>query len=218
MFLSINLLVLDHVYLVENNYVLHDNPLITHIISLSYNKDSLALWSNYSNHEGYNIGFSKTAIIKAINDSLNKELITGFNAGKVNYSKVKQRRILEQHIAKRYEQWKKTNDNTVCILLIADFMWYSIFFKSPKFKHEEEYRIAFAIKEQDYYKNIEFIETNQSLKPYVKIKFDCKQAVKDITIGSKNNMDIAAAGVMHFLKKYGYNEINVKKSAITLRY
>lgn len=98
-----------------------------------------------------------------------------------------------------------------------------MFFKHPTFYHEEEFRIAFMIDEQDEHRRIKFRPFNSIIIPYIEIKLKNKFPIEFITIGPKNNIDIAQKGVELFLSYSGYkidapSKISIVKSEIPLRY
>ena len=196
---------------------------IIHILSLSYNPDSLTLWANYSNFDGYCIELNKEELVADFDISDQQKLFLSFISGKVIYSRQKQLKIIKRLLIKcllivAKEKDNKSNVERIIRRVLLEIYCYSIFFKDPKFKQEEEYRFAFLIDRQKYYQNVDFVHTNQSFKPFLKAKFTQKSIVKGITIGPKNNQDIAKNGLNIFLLKNNYDGISIKKSLISLRY
>lgn len=71
----------------------------TFILSLSENNDSLTLFSNYSNGDGYNIGFKREELVRLI-DQESGNII---QMGKVNYNREYQENIIYNDIIDNYE-------------------------------------------------------------------------------------------------------------------
>lgn len=199
-----------------------------YILSLTEEQDSLVLWSSYSNFEGYNIG------IDINNLSYSKELYC--LSGKVIYDKNAQKEMIKEIIYDLYTLYKKYEalkgeeyfTHTEKKLLINIYT-RAMFFKRYGFKDEREYRIVFTIEKDNFdYSNNELIGhkiCNGCFIPYLKIPLKClngenrgKFPLKNITIGPKNNLDIAEQGLKSFLYSQGFRDIEVYKSSIMLRY
>lgn len=194
-----------------------------YILSLTEEQDSLVLWSSYSDFEGYNIGID----IKNIN--FDKDLFC--LSGKVIYDKDTQKEMIKEIIYDLYTLYKKyealkckeyfiETEKT----LLLNIYTRAMFFKRSGFKDEREYRIVFTIKETNTVL-IEHKISNGCFIPYLKIPLKClagesrgKFPLKNITIGPKNNLDIAENGLKSFLYSQGYKDIEVYKSSIMLRY
>lgn len=210
----------------------------TYIMSFSINQDNLLLWSEFAGKMGYNLGFN----IEYLKDEFNRksvrddELDLKFD-GKVIYNKEEQIRLLENRI-----DWKLISDSSdknmnslvnldesISDEIINDFIsWiieicslYSIFFKDSKFEHEEEYRFIFQAfhnhKKVSTNKEMHFRVKEGALCPFVKVPFKGLNFLESITIGPKNNIDIAKTGLEIYCRN---KEIDPKilKSNIPLRY
>jgi len=210
----------------------------TYIISFSTNQDNLLLWSEFTRKMGYNLGFD----IKDIRDAFNSKYETDGKFllrlnGKVIYNKEEQIRLLGNKI-----DWKLISDSSdknmnslenldesISDEIIEGFIsWiieicslYSMIFKDSKFEHEEEYR--FIIKSLH---NSEIVSLNKEMNfrvkegalcPFVKVPFKGLNSLESITIGPKNNIDIAKKGLEIYCRN---KEIDPKilKSNIPLRY
>lgn len=117
------------------------------ILSMSMNADSLLLWSNYSNNDGYCIGFNANFINRL--DKIDFQNVHGF----VIYDPKEQSNILSDEISTAYNIWKNYGDgqhgndyNLLWNHIHRTFYIYSLFFKDPCFSSEEEYRVVFLIK------------------------------------------------------------------------
>lgn len=199
------------------------------VLSLSENPDSLTLWSNYSQSDGYCIGFEAIELAYAI-----KNLNMPFWFGQVNYDKEIQAKIIQDEIEFLYSLWSKEKDNLslnkVWKKLIQKLSLYSIFFKNPAFSQEEETRIAFMVNRPSFKTlrmntdqiKMNFRVKNAAIVPYIEI--DLKTAnngrlpITSLTIGPKNNLDIAVSGLNLFLLNHGYSNCIVDKSKIPVRY
>lgn len=198
-----------------------------YILSLTTNNDSLMLWSYYSNFDGYNIGID---FYEFMEEKEKKEDVV-FLHGKVIYDIEKQQklikdelmaanRILDKYEGEVSEKMKKklVDDLAQCFFLNMTIL--SSFFKHPSFKSEEEYRVVVT----DYNKNMEvqYKVAKGLIIPYIEIKQKSNNLipVKEITIGPKNNSDIAKQGIRSFTNSLGYTEskLEIGKSNVPLRY
>lgn len=224
---------------IDKDRALYDKALFgTYIISFSTNQDNLLLWSEFAGKMGYNLGFN----IEYLKDEFNRksvrddELYLKFD-GKVIYNREEQIRLLGNKI-----DWKLISDSSdknmnslenldesISDKIIEDFiseiffycLIYSMFFKDSKFEQEEEYRFIF----QAFHNHI-IVSTNKemhfrvkegALCPFVKVPFKGLNSLESITIGPKNNIDIAKKGLEIYCRN---KEIDPKilKSNIPLRY
>jgi len=107
-------------------------------------------------------------------------------------------------------------------------------FKNPIFFQDEEYRIIFNVNSK--LDVIKYRTSNGAFIPYIEVRFESELEkdekglpIDGITIGPKNNIDIARNGLKLFLDSQGYNttfddsnkkqgKIYIKKSKVPLRY
>ena len=265
---------LDEDVILQINKVFKSYLSRSFIFSTSQNSDSVNLWGNYSEHEGYNIGFNLREIFNRMWDG--QIYVTGNNKykdgsikkyfiqrkdshktiemspGKVIYDSIMQENIIVDifnfldHISETFYSFynkieeldKQSMDNlayhynnafgSAIHILVNQIK----LFKNPVFEQDEEYRIIFDVnskldvKKYRQYKGV-FI-------PYIEVIFDKSNSIKElpvdsITIGPKNNLDIAAKGLCQFIKSQGYkvtvkpeyknkDKLLIKDSAVPLRY
>lgn len=200
-----------------------------YICSLSTNPDSLTLWSEYSNHYGYNIGFDVSKLRNILDD---KDSDVPLNVhGKVIYDfdqqcslimdEIKKTKILEFNNEKEGSEAKEEIKHFSVVLLL-----YSFFLKSPVFAQEEEYRIVFF--QHNHPKGnkrlnneIYFRDRIGVFLPYIKVQLidqNSKLPIRRITIGPKHNIDIAEQGLELFLLKSKYENVELIRSSIPLRF
>lgn len=79
------------------------------------------------------------------------------------------------------------------------------------------------IDESDKDKQIRFRPYNSIIIPYIEVRQNNKLPIEFITIGPKNNLDIAKKGVELFMEYNSYHvepptKLNIIKSEIPLRY
>lgn len=193
--------------------------------SFSSENDNLTLWNNYSkgkSYTGYNIGFNKDLLIK---DMIKKEFHPIY--GSVIYDTKKQAKILTSIFKKWNTQIKnlsKTRKNYEVHLfdlifeLIDILSIVSLFFKNPQFNNEKEYRIVLVngvdIKSA---KQTKIIEKNGLFIPYIEYNFS-HNTVSNVNIGPTLDERIFYASTNRMLMNYGYENIDVRKSKIPLRY
>ncbi len=193
--------------------------------SFSTESDNLTLWNNYAkgkNYTGYNIGFDKKKLINEM--SANNYLPV---YGKVIYDKQKQVKIIHA-IFKKWNQLferalkcKKPNEVKlfdILFELIDVLSIVSIFFKNPQFENEHEYRIVivnvFGSKNS---KQTGIVEKNGLFVPYLEYKFS-KEAVTSVNIGPTFDENIFYTSTNRMLLNFGYEDKEVFRSKIPLRY
>ncbi len=264
---------LDKNIIIRINKVFKSYLARSFIFSTSKNSDSVNLWSNYSKHEGYNIGFNLREISnrnwdmkiyvngnkKNKDGSVEKYFIPKLDGrksiemypGEVIYDiKIQESKIADvfdflEHISEVYYSFSNNNKDmgqdgnffkktfNDCFSSALRILINQIkLFKNPVFTQDEEYRIIFDVNSK-----IDVIKYRQSkgvFFPFIEVVFDISNDIKklpvdSITIGPKNNLDIAAKGLSQFLKSQGYkvtlkseykdeNKILIKKSDVPLRY
>lgn len=193
--------------------------------SFSTESDNLTLWNNYAkgkNYTGYNIGFDKK---KLINEMTENKYLPIF--GSVIYDKQKQIKIIHAIFKKwnmlfnRALKCKKTNEVKlfdILFELIDVLSIVSIFFKNPQFKNEHEYRIvivnAFGVENS---KPTKVVEKNGLFVPYLEYKFS-KESVTSINIGPTFDENIFYTSTNRMLLNFGYEDKEVCRSKIPLRY
>lgn len=218
-----------------------------YILSLSTNKDSAFLWSNYSNNEGYSIKFMADEIYKHIvcYTCTQQEKILFPIAGKVIYNEEEQKERLTQIVLTLYQIYlyyinEKKIDffNDEVREIAAILMGCMIMYKKNVFSQEDEYRIA-VIDLSGKFEDVSFRFNKGAIIPYIKVpiiqKKDVKynqkleegidverlreSAIEGIGIGPKNNIDIAQMGMEIFLKSRKIEKnIKVEQSGIPYRY
>lgn len=194
--------------------------------SFSTESDNLTLWNNYAkgkSYTGYNIGFDKQ---KLLTNMSNDGYLPIF--GSVIYDKKKQVKIIHA-IFKKWNMLferalkSKKNNNKVKLFdimfeLIDVLSIVSIFFKNPQFSNEKEYRIVvvniFGIENS---KPTGVVEKNGLFIPYVEYKFP-KDTVSSINIGPTFDENIFYTSTNRMLSNFGYQDIEVFRSKIPLRY
>ncbi len=193
--------------------------------SFSSESDNLTLWNNYAkglNYTGYNIGFNKKKLIKEMTD---KNYLPIY--GSVIYDREKQVKIIKSIFKKWNNQFEKAlqskKNNKVKLFdilfeLIDVLNIVSIFFKNPQFKNEHEYRIvivnAFGTTDS---KPTKVVEKNGLFVPYLEYHFE-KSSVSSVNIGPTFDETIFYTSTNRMLLNFGYENIEVIRSKIPLRY
>ncbi|WP_251859959.1 DUF2971 domain-containing protein [Clostridium sp. Marseille-Q2269] len=216
----------------------------TYILSLTENTDSLALWSNYSNYDGYNLGFNydyfqnifkekKYRFIdkneKSIFLNEGEDFVWYF--GEVIYNKKHQQNIIKERVEFLYKLYESFYDHkadkdfkSLIIYMINNIAYIATFFKDESFKEEKEHRLVFRIINKDIKKQIvKHRISNRVFIPYIELRLNSNAEggnlpIEKVTIGPKNNLDIAEMGLRSFLESEGYFKIIINKSKIPLRY
>lgn len=202
-----------------------------YVVSFSTNPDNLLLWSEFSNLMGYNLAFRLTDFL----GSFQKHSMWH---GKVLYDRDAQLHCLQETLgnaltwrpdcydAKSINDFDEhTSDAAIDYLSLDMYAFctvYSMFFKQAAFAQEEEYRFVFSAfhEENDRIRQATkmcFRVKEDTLIPYIKIPCKLLDALQSITIGPKNNIDIALAGIACYCREKRI-EVPILKSTIPLRY
>lgn len=200
---------------------IEERDLEVYIFSLSHTQDSLALWYNYAKGEGYNLGFHAETLLKKTSAFPDDSNVLH---GLVVYDRQEQEQILMNFLIETFklvaqyepeEAKKALPDHFLSVIATC-----AIFFKDPAFKSEEEYRIAYKNTSGKMQPKARFRAQNGVIIPYIAVDFEERLPIRHITIGPKNNIDIAKRGMEHYLNSKGYNmkEITISKSVAALRY
>lgn len=193
--------------------------------SFSTESDNLTLWNNYAkgkNYTGYNIGFDKNKLVEEMDKNNYLPIF-----GSVIYDKNKQVKIIHAIFKKwnmlfeRALKSKKTNEVKLFDILfeLIDVLGIvSIFFKNPQFKNEHEYRIVIVnVFGTLNSKPTNIVEKNGLFVPYLEYNFS-KEAVKSINIGPTFDENIFYTSTNRMLLNFGYEDKEVFRSKIPLRY
>lgn len=193
--------------------------------SFSTESDNLTLWNNYAkgkNYTGYNIGFDKNKLVEEMDKNNYLPIF-----GSVIYDKNKQVKIIRAIFKKwnmlfeRALKSKKTNEVKlfdILFELIDVLSIVSIFFKNPQFKNEHEYRIVIVnVFGTLNSKPTNIVEKNGLFVPYLEYNFS-KESVKSINIGPTFDENIFYTSTNRMLLNFGYEDKEVFRSKIPLRY
>lgn len=213
-----------------------------YIISFSKSPDNLLLWSEFSGNTGYNIGFD----ISKLKDKLNNlwgfdgKVIYNKERQIELLKNVVSVMLKETFQDKNINSLDDLSDNInvediqkMLPVLHNIIELYSMFFKQSEFEQEEEYRLVIQVSHGVPSRllcanesGIFFKETNNKmyfrvkegmLSPFVKVPFWDLDSLESITIGPKNNIDIAKMGLEIYCRNKGINP-KILKSNIPLRY
>ena len=217
------------------------------VFCTSTEPDSLNMWNYYVNngaYQGYSIGFKMDEFLRSFdtpNPNINDAFIVYY--GKVLYTEKTQfeeiNRIaegLQKGItlnASGSESAKNRGINYAALWLRNYIDSRGIFFKHPKFKSEEEYRIIIEINDEriprkegdaDKYvgehnkKMIEGFTTKRGLVvPYLKVSFT-SESISRITIAPMIEYDIAKSSIKEVLSISQMNKVKVFKSTVPIRF
>lgn len=192
-----------------------------YIFSLSHSRDSLALWYNYAKGEDYNLGFYAEDLLGKLGN-----LPDGHRAlhGFVEYDCKEQELLLMNFLMETFNVALNHDIQKVKKALPKHFFTVisscAVFFKDPAFKSEEEYRIALLDTGDKLKQAVSFRAQNGIIIPYIAVDFKGRLPLSHITIGPKNNIDIAKRGMEHYMKSKGYDmdQLTISKSVAALRY
>lgn len=208
-----------------------------YVLSFSKAKDSLMLWTEFSQSQGYCLEFDYKRLAKGIPEGIRLD-------GYVIYDKKKQHELVEKTLfrildgkdasRKKLKEKLLSEDKMIIHKDLQGFMEefsvccfvYSMFFKKDCFCDEQEYRFVFwAFHEQGPRDMvpvipIHFREKDQSLIPYIIVNYkeeERNNPICSITAGPKIDSDLAVKGMQYFLRNENI-VIPVRESKIPLRY
>lgn len=202
-----------------------------YVISFSMNPDNLLLWSEFSNLMGYNLAFRFTDLL----DSFQNNIMWH---GKVIYDKNTQLHYLQKtlddsltwrpeyyHVKSINDFDEHTPDAAIDYLSLDMYVFctvYSMFFKKAAFTQEEEYRFVFSTfheKNEHIRKTTKmcFRVKEDVLIPYIAVSCKPLSALQSVTIGPKNNIDIAVTGLECYCREKRI-KVPILKSNIPIRY
>ncbi len=206
----------------NNDFV---NKLEYFTTSFSTESDNLTLWNNYAkgkNYTGYNIGFDKKKLVKEMSENDYLPIY-----GSVIYDKQKQVKIIHAIFKKwnmLFERALKSKKNTqvklfdILFELIDVLSIVSLFFKNPQFENEHEYRIVIVnVFGVETSKPTKVVEKNGLFVPYLEYHFS-KDSVTSINIGPTFDENIFYTSTNRMLSNFGYQDKEVYRSKIPLRY
>lgn len=215
----------------------------SYIISFSEGDDLLNMWNYYTKGnsvEGYNIGFDITKLaesIKLYTADVDKGKTTGVLKpihGRINYDPNKQtekiREILHEYVEAVSDEPDADeifDSDIFRYLLVRKIYFLGLFYKSPKFKSEKEYRFVYNLpileKDEDLQKmgipyKEEYRTKNGILIPYQRCCFSTDSVVS-VMCAPTNDFIHTAAGVKRLLSfEFKTIQSEIHKSEITLRY
>lgn len=203
-----------------------------YVISFSMDEDSILLWSEYSDFLGYSMKFDFQKLLDAFENKV-------FAHGKVIYDQEEQKKCLFSTFEKtvlnieEYGNIKSIEDfNTleesavISKIAMHCAVWceiYNMFFKQSCFEQENEYRFVFSCfhknpwLNQERLQEMQFKIKDETLIPYVEERYHDGTCLESVTVGPKNNSDIAVKGLEYFFAMKGM-DVAVKQSEMPLRY
>lgn len=197
------------------------------ILSFSGNSDSLMLWSNYSNNDGFSIGFDYSCIYQHVADKKNIKILSNNSKGRKTktidskHFKISILPVLYDkqwqldYITYLIDQTSYQLDTKKNLLKIFNQMC-----KMPLFAQEEEYRLIITIPEEIKEEVICYRTAKNTIMPYIRLDFSFGASglpLKKITSGPKNHNDTVIDGVRTYLENNKYKDCSVVRSEIPLR-
>lgn len=182
-----------------------------YIVCFSKKADLLSQWRGYGNDGiGVSIGFDPSVLkkekkLEETNPPYIGSKYNGFYC-MVNYD--------TESVADLVEKSSRKNNLAMeDILINAEMCCY----KNKSFEEESEVRIVYIPDNKGNTdislecESIEFKISNRRIVPYIKMSIP-KESIKEIILGPKNNM--TENDMYLFLRKNGYNDVEVIKSSI----
>lgn len=213
-------------------------PIRTFVFCTCKAPDSLHMWNYYihnGDYQGYNIGFDIYKFLKSFDTKTSDPIDPiSFVYGDVLYTKRDQEKEITA-LCDKLEKNKKSPDQVFAFdhamyELYSYIYSHGVFFKDIAFKEEEEYRVVIELMESRinndkvHYSNknnknikLDFYERNGILVPCLSVPFEI-DAINKITMAPMMEYDIAKESIEEFLKVNGYENVEVIKSEVPIRY
>ncbi|KXL52569.1 hypothetical protein CLNEO_19780 [Anaerotignum neopropionicum] len=202
-----------------------------YVVAFSKQENSALLWAEFTDFKGYCLGFDYEKLVRGFSGR-------SFLHGTVIYDEEAQvtclleallsciRTAVEQgftEVEGFFDEATQIGEEALTgiskdMAMICSV--YAMFFKGEFFKGEEEYRFVFSPLIDERGGRPRFRILDQMFLPYIMVEFDGADIpipLESVTVGAKNNSDIAVRGVRSFLMGQGLS-IPVKLSDIPLRY
>lgn len=203
-----------------------------YLCSFSQEPDSLSLWNYYTKGDtikGYNLKFNAKNLLSSLGPiSLETGSTVKPIGRKVIYEKEKQLSVIIK-IFESFNKFFPSSDEhfkrLAVSLMLEKIMLCGMFFKSPYFETEKEYRIIINIPlDNDFLsENIKleerFAEKNGFFIPYISVPF-CPSALEEVKMSPTLDFELTRASVKRILRsKFSHIEYpNITQSDITVRY
>lgn len=204
-----------------------------YVLSFCLDKDSILMWSEYSDFWGYCLEFDAQKLIESFSKHhfmLHGKVIYDYHEQVSLAEKVFENMLFSDkydvYSVNCWDDFASVSDeelNTLVTFLAVVIDGYNTFFKKECFKNENEYRLVFScchdggrFKPEQLEKQ-HFRIKDEVLIPYVEKELSSLNALQSILIGPKNNSDIAIKGVEYFLRNKKIS-VPVQKSQMPLRY
>lgn len=159
---------------------------IASVFTMSFceNKDSLCMWSNYTNKLGYNILVDPNELKRHVRDSIGQNNII-FTYGKIIYNYDKKKEIIIK-IFKDFFNALISNPkegNNLRLRLLTLIVLHAPFFKRNILDQEEEIRFCLTVNDSIMQNYIKFKESNNVNIPYFNLDGDFCDCYKGVKIG-----------------------------------
>ena len=194
------------------------------VLSFSCCRDSITMWAEFGNANGYNIGFDSNKIVKRISEANPVEY-----HGMVIYDSGRQKQEIVEFMEEMLKEYpdlykiielgcEERNNPAymeVCEAFRKKLAVYAMFFKDEAFSQEQEYRFVFGKKADT---RVLFRVKDGYIIPYIEIPLSTERLpVNEIVVAPKNHIDLAKKGMEYMMKTLDYN-VPVTLSDIKLRY
>lgn len=192
-----------------------------YVLSFSVYRDSITLWSEFSNETGYNMEFDYEKLLESLEGRT--KLIWH---GRVIYGRKEQEKLLRELmleaipacLGSSFEEIMDSEqfDKYMELFQRAQNI-YAMFFKKEGFRDENEYRF---ILKRNAGETVYFRERDGFLLPYMEVPILDGQGnipVNSLMVAPMNHSDLAQKGMEYYMHSKGY-QVDVEVSQLQLRY
>lgn len=199
----------------------------TFIISFSTEQDYLPLWSDHAPNCGCSINLSRKEIESNIDTSNVKNMETLIDYGVVSYDDFTRSNITHEYVKILHKEYEKISSRPVKIdkrklkRIFTRLYMFSSLTKKEKFAPEKEFRFVCNVDVTSDSSLLHFRESNGLIIPYIEVNSlfrNNKLPIKSITLGPRNSVKKAKAGLVDFFNSKGYMDMEIIPSEIHLRY
>lgn len=194
----------------------------TYTLSFCKDSDSIPMWNYYSDKSGVAVGFDKSLLISLLYEEEKTNL--SFTNGDILYDYASQISLVQSQLDLIYDKLIEHGEFNTQIVEgeLINFIYASDSFKNNKFEYENEYRFTLVDLDDELREKkekLEFIITNNNIKPVLKIDFadNWNKIITKIIISPLNTSYGLSDNIQSFLDFHNIKTAKVLNSFCPLR-
>lgn len=198
----------------DSEKILSDHSRTPFVISLSENRDDLAMWTMYGDGgRGVTLKFNK--ILKShpstiLNAAKPEKVYYGKGSDRIQFIfQIYNEGLLELRICKSEEQRKECREKTLSKI----YTHICPFIKTESYKNEKEWRLSYYDIANHL---IKFRTRNNNIIPYIEVPIPV-EFLEEIIIGPCCNNELAQSSIRFLLDSCGLQRVDLSQSSIPYR-